>query len=149
MRQFEEKRYTLALYVFPKTIPIPSSRSPSCTASVIHTWHPELDIQSATNASSLFSYFSPPNNYSSSSSWALALGQSPGIHQTADHRMSEQRGSLRNMDLGMLINTLLYNCWWLLELSDKSYDNNSPSLAQRWFRKHIRIEEQATIFDDG
>lgn len=101
----------------------------------------ELGPELVTDVSSLLSLFSPPNNYPSSILWALVLGQSPGIHWNADARMSEPRGSLRNMDQSMLINTLPYNCWWLLELSDKSYDSISPSWAQRWLRRHIMIEE--------
>lgn len=40
----------------------------------------------------------------------------------------------------MVTSTLPSNCWWLSRLSDKSYDNISSLLAQRWFGKHISIE---------
>lgn len=101
----------------------------------------ELGPALVINVSSLLSLLSPPNNYPYSILWALALGQSPGICWNADPRMSEPKGSLRNMDQGMLISTLPYNCWWLLELSDKSYDIISPLWAPRWLRRPIMIEE--------
>lgn len=142
------KRDLPLITCFPPKIPSPSSKTPSCNASVIHTWAPRAG-QSWSQMLVPPLLFSLPNNYSSSISWALGLRQSPGICRNADHRMSEARGSLRNTDWSMLISTLLYNCWWLLELSDKSFDNNSLSWAQRWFRKHILIEEQATVSDVG
>lgn len=134
---------------FPPGTPVPSSTVPL----LWFLWHPHPGTQSWTRSrprmlvpsSPLF----PPNYYSSSTLWASALRQSSGICWCVDHRRWEPRRSLRNMDRGKLISTLPHNCWWLLELSDKSDDNSPPSLAQRWFRKHILIEGKAIISNVG